>query len=348
LVRRHSRILPARRFDIDTESIDREKLKIVLGKMFAADIASATCETRRLHGGTLGDVRLAEGAALTAGGEELPYKAVWKTQKKWERYGDPGSWRREYDLYMSDLGGAFSDALRWPECYHAELADSETQIWMEHIDGVSGLDLSSDMYELAAKELGRFQGRLQTRRAALAQSLANLSGAAFMRNCYLHYRSWSEVYDYIRDAKCELPRHLCKMLIDIDDGEAEIFARIGKLPIILCHRDFWVANIFCSGGKIVLIDWDTAGWGHMGEDVASLIADEADPARMAELYSRCVPAYYGGFSEYADVSHVRDSCMYELILLMFGYRLVEWFKRAGTPEEKTLHLDTLQQIYEMR
>lgn len=76
---------------------------------------------------------------------------------------------------------------------------------------------------------------------------------------------------------------------------------------------------------------------------------------MVEYYHRCIPAYYKGFSEYADVSHISDHCVYELILVMFGYRLVEWYINAGsgnklqaTDDEKMLHLNTLQKIYEMR
>jgi len=69
---------------------------------------------------------------------------------------------------------------------------------------------------------------------------------------------------------------------------------------------------------------------------------------MVDYYKKCVPAYYKGFSEYADVSHIKDSCVYEIILLMYGYRIVEWYKFAETSEEKISHLNTLQKIYEMK
>ncbi|MCL2055611.1 MAG: aminoglycoside phosphotransferase family protein [Oscillospiraceae bacterium] len=317
--------------------------------MFTLSITTADYKTEKLHGGTLGDVRLVTGTAETADGEKLPYKVVLKVQKKWKRHGDSGSWRREYDLYTSGFGALFTDSLCWPKCYHAEMNqdESEWQIWMEHIDGISGLDLTGDMYERAAEELGRFQGKLYAKRPAIIQNLTNLSKIDFAKNFYLHYRSWKEVYDYIRTDDCEIPKHLCQMLIDIDENENDVWNRIEKLPIVLCHRDFWVTNIFYKDDKIVLIDWDTTGWGYFGEDLASLIADEADVAHMVEYYQRCVPAYYKGFSEYADVSHITDHCVRELILVMFGYRLVEWYKFAKSPDEKTLHLNTLQKIYEM-
>jgi thiamine kinase-like enzyme len=156
------------------------------------------------------------------------------------------------------------------------------------------------------------------------------------------------VHDYIRADDCAIPKHLREMIIETDTNAEEIFNRIERLPIVLCHRDFWVANIFCANDKIVLLDWDTTGWGYLGEDIASLIADEANVELMAELYSKCVPAYYNGFSEYADVSHIKDRCVREMILVYYGYRLVEWYLNAESPEGKVLQIDTLQKIYEMK
>lgn len=330
-------------------NIKRETLIYALSQRFKTNIVSADCQVVPLQGGTVGNVRMVTGIAETEDGEKLPYHIVLKIQKKWERYGDPCSWRREYDLYASDLGATFSDAFRWPTCYHAEIntEENEIQLWLEYIDGVTGLDLNGEMYELAALELGRYQGKLYAEQPAVLQSLTNLSPADFMKNTYLHYRSWPVVYDYIRSEACEFPQHVGQMLINIDEHADEILARIEKLPLVLCHRDFWVTNLIYADGKFAIIDWDTSGWGYLGEDLASLIADEADIDHMVEYYQRCVPAYYKGFSEYADVPPVAEHCVYELILLMFGYRLVEWYLHTSDDDEKTKHLHALQKIYEM-
>lgn len=328
--------------------INPETLTHVLCKMLGKTIIQADYQIKQLQGGTLGNVRLVMGIAITVDSEKLPYKVVWKVQKKWERPGDPDSWRREYDLYSSNLSTVFSGSFRWPKCYHVEMKGDEIQLWMEYIDGVSGLKLTAKMYEHAAEELGRFQGKLYSEQPTILQNLTNLSKVEFVKNSYLGYKSWNVVYDYIRSDDCEIPKHLCEMLIYIDENADEIFSRIERLPIVLCHRDFWVENIFYSDDKILLIDWDTTGWGYMGEDIASLIADEADVDHMVEYYQKCVSAYYKGFSEYADISHISDCCIYELIIIMFGYRLIEWYKFAKSPEDKTLYLNTLQKIYEMQ
>ena len=248
------------------------------------------------------------------------------------------------------MGATFSDAFRWQTCYHSEInaEENEFHLWLEYIDGVTGLDLTGDMYEQAVLELGRYQGKSYLEQPAVLQSLNNLSHTDFMKNTYLHYRSWPVVYNYIRSEDCELPQHLRQMLIDIDKHADEILARIERLPRVLCHRDFWVTNLIYAEGKIALIDWDTSGWGYLGEDLASLIADESDINHMVEYYQRCVPAYYKGFSQYVDVSHIADNCVYEMILLVFGYRLVESYLYAEDDEEKTKQVLTLQKIYEMK
>lgn len=339
---------------MSNDSIVTEQIQIVpdtlnhvLHNMLGENIIHAQYQTRQLHGGTVGNVWLITGMAETDDGKKVPYSVVLKIQKKWERYNDPDSWRREYDLYASGLGEQFTDSFCWPKCYHAELKHDEVQLWMEYIDGVSGLDLTVEMFERAAEELGRFQSRMYAKQPAVLKQLSNLSKKDYVKNYYQHYKSWNVVFDYIRSDDCDIPRHLCKMLIDIDENADEIFSRIESLPIVLCHRDFWVTNIFYSDSKIALIDWDTTGWGYLGEDIASLIADEADVDHMLEYYQRCIPAYYKGFSENVDISPISKNCILELILVMFGYRLVEWYHFAESQDEKMLHLNTLQKIYEM-
>ena len=333
----------------EMKKINQETLKHVLTRALGEKITAADYTTGELQGGTVGDVLLVKGTARTVNGENRPYRVVLKIQEKWERYGDPLSWRREYDLYSSGLSEYFFRELRWPECYYKEMneEENEAQIWMEYVAGVTGLDLTEDMYERAAYELGKFQGRLYAEKPSMLNQLSNLSDQGFIERYYQRYRSWNVVYDYIRSESCEIPKHLCEMLIAIDDQADELFRRIEKLPAVLCHRDFWVANLFSSDGEIRLIDWDTAGWGFLGEDLASLIADESEVDAMVSLYQRCVPAYMKGFSEHVDISHIKEHYVWERILLMFGYRIVEWFLDGESAEEKKLQVDTLQKIYEM-
>lgn len=76
-------------------NINLNTLLYVLSKMFDAKIRHADYQTKQLHGGTLGDVQLVTGRAEADDGKKFPYSLVLKIQKKWERYSDPNSWRRD-------------------------------------------------------------------------------------------------------------------------------------------------------------------------------------------------------------------------------------------------------------
>lgn len=336
-------------------------------------------KTKSLKGGTLGDVRLVSGMAKTAGGRKLPYRFVLKTQKKWERPGDPDSWRREYDLYTSKFGAVFTEAFRWPKCYHAEIDGDRMHLWMEYIEGASGGKLTIEMLERAALEWGRFQGRLCNQPEAL-KGITCLSDAGFPEREFNQWHTQSFTYDFLiskkcslpgflkqmlRDGKiqlvdgksfeygllrseaCDLPEHLRQMLIGIDDNQEAIFGQIKRLPVVLCHRDFWTENIFFVNGSIVSIDWDGAGWGCLGEDIASLVAD-ADDCRHFEAYCRrLIPAYYQGISEHLDISAIGNFCVKEMILIKFGYRLLQKYMFTQSPGKRNQAMCMLQKIYEM-
>jgi len=326
-------------------AIDNTELDKALRKKLGEDALAIEFQVERLHGGTIGDVLLVSGKAEIGGSEE-PFCMVYKHQKKWSRYADPLSWRREYDLYDALPDDVFTDNLRRPACYHKNISDGEMWLWMEFAECVSGLDMTPEMYELAARELGRFQGRLHAGGYA-GLKLTNVSSPDYIKQNYLHERSTDELYHYIRDGGCSLPRHLCKMIIDIDERCDEIFCRIERLPLIFCHRDFWVTNIFCSGKKVMLVDWDTAGWGYLGEDIASLVADDSDIDNMVENFTRCVKAYYEGFSEFAEAPDISENCIYEMMLIKFSYRLVGRYKNPYYGKCSEDAERTLQKIYEI-
>ncbi|MCL2198716.1 MAG: phosphotransferase [Defluviitaleaceae bacterium] len=287
----------------------------------------------KLSGGSVGHVELATGIY-----KNKPLKVVIKTQKKWERPGDPNSWRREYDLYTSNFDEIFTSNLRWPKCYHSEINDNETKLWLEYIEGVSDADLTMEMYEKIAEGLGHFHGRLYSEKFTITTE--NLTDTDSMKNFYHYNRSRA-------NADCKVPSHLQKMLSDMDNNSDNIWAEIEKLPIVLRHGDFFPPNMFYTDGKIILIDWDSAGWSYLGEDIVNMVADVDDTDNMVDYFNKCVPAYRRGFSEYSTVENLY---IYERVIMHFGHRLVSGFNWRGeekTPDEQKNDLVVLQKIYEM-
>ena len=333
-----------------TENLDinLETLLLVLSKKFNTRILRADWQTKSLHGGIIANVNLITGTGETIDGEILPYSLVLKIQKKWERQGDPNSWRREYDLYKSDFETVFADSFRWPDCYHAVInkEETETQLWLEYIDGISGNDLTVEMLEKAAEEIGRFHGRLYTQ----PEILKNTDFFSKSKGQKYYYFSCRErVSEFIRSNDCPIPKHLRQLLIDIADDAERIFIEIEKFPAVLSHRDFWLENIFYVDGAIRIIDWDSTGWGYMTEDITQLIIDGTKAENIEEYYRRLVPAYIRGFSEYIDITAFGDYYIWELMIIKFtGYRFIYHYMLTESEELKAQQIAVLQKIYEMR
>ncbi len=367
------------------DQLTLETLTPILSKKLGKIVHSTDYQTAQLQGGTLGDVKLLTGLAKTADGSEEPFQLVWKTQRKWERPGDPASWRREYDLYVSDFGKVFSDTFRWPQCYHAEINNTKMGLWMEYINGVSGADLTIEMLEQAALELGRWQGKLCTQPDQL-KNFTFLSDTGFFerehnqwhtqaftyeylcsdacrvpdhaKQLFRNNPQWdngkSVEYNYLRSKDYEAPKHLKQMLIEVDDNREAIFQSMRQLPVLLCHRDFWVENIFykhgsgTSGAKILLVDWDGAGFGYMGEDIASLIIDDTDTEDLHDYFRRLIPAYYKGLSQYMHIPPIENKVIWEIMILKFGYRIMQEYMFTTAEDVKAESVNRLQKIYEMR
>jgi hypothetical protein len=361
-----------------TDIIKFDLLNIILSKMLDKSISNATYQIKQLQGGTLGDVQLVTGLAQTIDNEKIPYKIVWKKQKKWQRPGDTDSWRREFDLYQSNLQIAFTPTLRRPECYHLKISNDTIELWMEYVAGVSGGDLSIEMLEQAALELGRFQGRINQQHEVF-KSIACLGDTGFLEREFSQWHRQTYTYDYLvskqsrlpeflkemlkngeiqlvdgksfeysylRSKGCDIPERLKQMIMDIDDRKEEIFERLKNLPIVLCHRDFWNENIFYTEGAVRLIDWDTAGWGYLGEDIASLIVDGLDVDRFEENYNRLIPAYLNGVKEYMNVDF-DEMCILEMILIKFGYRMMQERMFSETFDKEIWGISALQKVYEI-
>lgn len=318
-----------------------------IGALLGTPVTHADCQAAPLHGGTLGDVQLLRGEAVAEDGRRLPFRLVQKTQKRWERPGDPASWRREYDLFPSALTAAFTPSFRAPRVLHAEIGETENRLWMEYVEGRSGARLTPDDLSRAALELGRFQGRCAKQEEAL-RGIACLSDSGYPRREYAQWTPDTVEYRWLRSADCTLPHSLQTLLIDTQARADAIYKKLDSLPQVLCHRDYWTENIFATDGGIVVIDWDCAGWGCAGEDIASLIADETEASQIPVYYRMLLPAYYQGLQEYVSLPPVGELPIREMILLKFGYRLAQQVLFARRQEDKAEATAALREIDALR
>jgi hypothetical protein len=359
-----------------------------LTAMLNKSVISAESQETPLDGGTVGNVRLISGTAITSEDEKIPFKIVYKSHEKFERSGDPDSWRREYDLYISELDKSFTGAFRWPACYYTEINENKFEIWMEYINAPFGLNLNVDMLEKAALEIGGWQGKIYAKPELcenMHNKIKNLGDPGFLKRNFNQWHTQTLPYEYIisnncelpehikkyykenkncinhdksieynilRTEICDLPQHLKQMLFDVDERQDKIFENFKCLPVVLCQRDYWIQNIFYNNGNIIAIDWDTAGWGYLGEDIAQLVSDDIDFKYFNEYLDRLVPAYYEGFTEFAKVTgdDIKNSkaSICDFILIMRGYWKAQKYMFTESTEEKEHAEIELQNFFELK
>lgn len=335
-----------------------------LTSYFGEVITDASKTITNLQGGTVANVCFVQGTAKTLLHGELPYKIIWKHTKKWNRPGDPLSWRREYDWIHLNQTFDLGIKLKMPKWYHREINDEENHLWLEYIEGVSGSDLTLSMLEETAFQWGEFQGRCSWMLGQIVGG--NLTDISFLdselsqwyHNPYdyaylcsdqckipsfvkntLRQNSWNDgrsiVYHYLRSEVCDLPSHLKQMIINLDESKDKVFTSLSKLPKVISHRDLWIENIFYTEAAVYLIDWDCVGIGYLGEDLASLIADDTSTNHLSEYFNRLFNSYKKGFSIYNDSSLLEPVDIVNMILIKYGYRLVDnyWFTDSNSEKE---------------
>ncbi|MCL2776076.1 MAG: aminoglycoside phosphotransferase family protein [Oscillospiraceae bacterium] len=338
-------------------NINKATLLKALNNMFDSIVSDATHQVESLHGGTVGNVCKISGEAVFAGDLRCFYTLVLKEQKKWERHGDPDSWRREYGIYqkIGDLYEVLPDNIRLPKCYlMEELIIDETpawQMWMEYIGGISGKNLTIDMIEYVMTELGKFQGYVCKCKPHILNNISCFSADSSYYNKDKFIFMFNEVAETITPSDCDMiPEHLRDMLTNTDNIE-NTMSRISSFPVTLCHRDMWHTNVFLSGNIITLIDWDCTGWGFVGEDVIQMIGELFDDrvfdvAYFGDYSRRLLSAYLRGASDYIDAGFLTYEIVRDIYTL-WGNGLFWRYKYSDSESEKKRYIDILQKMYEI-
>lgn len=330
------------------EQIHKPSLLKALGAMLDREVLDATFEAEPLHGGTLGDVRLLRGQAQ-AGEERLPFALVVKTQKQWTRPGDPNSWRREYDLYRASLFADMPQGLQVPPAYLLETEDGLMRIWMAYVDGRTGAtQLNADELALAARRLGWWQAAYHLRGARDLPCLRDFPAVRSSLD-FWHGRMAPFLAD--GDKMPGFPDDVRLALLEEADRSAALLERVYSLPLTLCHGDVHHDNLFLTEADgetvVMLIDWDTAGYGRMGEDAVDMLMEAfvySDRAvtEMPVYRARILQAYREGAAESGVMPTLDDDMVRAIFLLAWAYRVADLYLYYEKPEEKQRCVDILR------
>ena len=260
------------------------------------------------------------GTATTATGEQCDWSVMLKvftspagavmpdgtviTQAMADDRRHFGYWKREAAAYQSGLLACLPHGLAAPACYGA--LETGDQVWLWQAVAVNTAPWSWAHYREAAYRLGLWQGQYATGARALpaydwlsrnwlqqwvglplAKMVEMLDGVGGWELPVLRAQLAPTEIAQVRQLWAEREQHL---------------AHLAQLPQVLCHLDAYRANFFWQGDTLTLIDWEFAGVGALGEEMAAfvgatLLLDHVPMAEAPQLESVALDGYLAGLRE---------------------------------------------------
>jgi hypothetical protein len=204
---------------------------------------------------------------------------------------DPASftfWRREPDLYTRGVSDVLPVGVRLPDLIHRrDVAEGRVLLFLEDVAGRHDRDLSDTELQTVARTLGRAQA-LGTAPAGPPWSVNALREIVTPRLAFASRLDDDSAYDHpdLRDIVGKAERTANRRLIERMPAAMEL---LDDAPRVLCHHDFWSANIFLQpDGDLVLLDWAHTGPGAIGTDIAVLGSTLiGDRYRLVEDFRTC-------------------------------------------------------------
>ena len=296
-------------------NINQEVLKPIVKKILnikqTEDININSWEIKKFKVGTVGEVYIVEGDCICSVNDaekKVNWDVVLKIQKKWDRIGDPESWKREFLMYHNNVFKQLPNNFNVPNCYEMKIENNEVWLWLENIKGITNKDISIEDYEMIAKNIGEYQGILNRDKDT-------------MRYPWMSSRYWYAITlvnwctdgilwlddELNNEDKRKLDLRTIESLYSIWNNRDELLDIMNNLPKTLCHRDFHPANIFITKksekvSNITLIDWDCVGIGVLGEDIADLLGEtltyfDYDIEKASDLMDIIFSNYMAGLRE---------------------------------------------------
>lgn len=204
--------------------------------------------------------------------------------------------RREFAAYASGVLDNIAPGIGTPRVYGRLLGpDGGMSLWLEELHHEGARPLEAEAILAAAHDLGTMGGR--------------------WAHCELtqpwYFKEWIDRHSQPEAVEAGLStlRHADRVtaarlgdrlvtaehLIPNQPRYREI---LESLPQTLCHHDAVGANVFRSGSRTVLIDWESVGPGPVGADLASLLFSSV--RRGDALASVVVPIVDASLHSYAE------------------------------------------------
>jgi hypothetical protein len=192
--------------------------------------------------------------------------------------GATANWQREFRIYASGLLRSLPAGLTALQCYGAEDRGAQgLWLWLEDVGEQDERAWSTASLERVARHLSTFNGAYLVDRT--------LPTAPWLSSAWL--RTWVGSLEPLlpADPAGMLAHPLAGRLVPAEDAgrfvrlwqeRACFLTALDRLPLTFCHHDLHRHNVFLSQSSTgwdqsVAIDWEGAGTGAVGEDLAPLV-----------------------------------------------------------------------------
>jgi len=273
---------PALTHNVTLNGVELELAAAEVARVFGRPVDAFTVEPidphLRLHSVTGGVYRVRAGhdsAVLKI----VRHGAGATADGLWGADADVGArnyWKREWLAFGSGLLDRLPGDLSAPRTLLTTEQDAgECWIWMEDVAGRTGNTLTVADLGTVARALGTTQG-------AYAAGAAPLPDEPWLSRGWL--RGWVGVCatsfvpaigadDGWDDPRIAPLRPLRAEAAALWDRHEELLAIAESAPPTLNHWDFWPANVFVDGARVVAIDWSQVGIGGLAHDLDQLTLD---------------------------------------------------------------------------
>jgi aminoglycoside phosphotransferase (APT) family kinase protein len=193
-----------------------------------------------------------------------------------------GAYEREASFYVELAGASDIDVPRLLGL--VESSSGAPTLLLEDLSGLSARDqlepVGLDMIERMRGQLAALQAPLwNSDRLARTEWLHRRLGVAIPGIAERMRTSWAKTRGYLADEYDDAER----AQIDRFVAGADCWAQGIGGPVSLVHHDYRIDNMLFGPDRVVVIDWQTVGWGSPMFDLAYVMATSLEPTTRARV-----------------------------------------------------------------